>query len=96
MCGIAESVPELVLGQVGVDPLAAIWHNHPALANLRDGLPDRLEGVCSRCIMKTACLGYCAAENYLRSGTFWGPNWFCQAAERAGLFPASRLIENQW
>ncbi len=96
LCGIAESVPELILGRVGADPLATIWQAHPLLADLREWLPDRLEGICGRCIMKTACLGYCAAENYLRSGTFREPNWFCQAAEQAGLFPASRLIENRW
>lgn len=96
LCGVAESIPEFILGTVGVDALGPIWQAHPTLAALRGGLPDQLEGVCGRCIMKTACLGFCPAENYLRSGSFWGPHWFCQAAERAGLFPASRLIENRW
>lgn len=96
LCGTGGSLPKLTLGQVGNDPLKAIWASHPTLTTLREGLPDRLEGVCERCVMKTACLGYCVVENYLNTGSFWGPNWFCQSAEQVGLFPAGRLIENQW
>jgi len=33
------------------------------------------------------------AQNYYRTGSLWGSNWFCEQAEEAGLFPASRLIE---
>jgi len=46
--------------------------------------------------VKRACLGYCPVENYLRTGNFWAPHWFCAEAELAGLFPASLLIENTW
>jgi SynChlorMet cassette radical SAM/SPASM protein ScmF len=96
LCGAGSDLPELVFGRVGADLLAQIWSTHPTLLTLRAGLPDRLEGVCERCVMKAACLGQCAVENYLVTGSFWGPNWFCQSADRVGLFPASRLIENQW
>lgn len=96
MCGLAESIPDLVFGKVGRDPLEQIWKNHPVLNSLRSGLPDQLQGICDRCILKSACLGNCPAENYLRSGSFFGAYWFCEAADRAGLFPAGRLIENHW
>ena len=96
LCGAGQSADELILGKVGADPLDRIWQTHPVLKTLRSGMPDRLEGICERCIMKTACLGNCVAENYFRSGSFWGPYWFCDSAERAGLFPAGRLIENNW
>jgi SynChlorMet cassette radical SAM/SPASM protein ScmF len=81
LCGVAAGLPELVFGRVGEQALDEIWSGHPFLDGLRAGLPDRLEGVCSRCVMKSVCLGYCAAENYLCSSAFWGPNWFCQSAE---------------
>lgn len=100
LCGIASALagthPELVFGQVGKDPLEKVWIEHPMLRALRSGMPGRLQGVCNRCQMKTACLGNCAAENYLRSGTFWGPYWFCEAAEHAGLFPMGRLMVDSW
>jgi SynChlorMet cassette radical SAM/SPASM protein ScmF len=94
LCGGATCAPALMLGRLGRDSLEQIWQAHSTLLSLREALPGGLAGICERCIMKTACLGFCAAENYLRTGKFGGPNWFCQAAERVRLFPAGRLIEN--
>ena len=91
LCGIGEHLPELVFGQVGVDPLDEVWRNHPLLNELREGLPSRLGGVCGRCLMKHRCLGSCLAQNYYRMHDLWAPFWFCEQAEQAGLFPASRL-----
>lgn len=91
LCGIGEQVPELVFGEVGKDRLATVWHEHAILKALREGLPERLEGVCSRCLMKRRCLGSCVAQNYYSKGSLWAPFWFCEQAEEAGLFPASRL-----
>ena len=91
LCGIGESVPELVFGQVGRDPLEGVWTQNSLLISLHAGLPERLEGICSRCLMKRRCLGSCIAQNHYRSGSLWTPFWFCEAAEEAGLFPESRL-----
>ncbi len=93
LCGIGESVPELVFGTVGEDPLEEVWTRNPVLTSLREGMTGRLEGVCARCLMKKRCLGSCIAQNYYRSGNLWSPFWFCEAAEKAGLFPASRLSQ---
>jgi SynChlorMet cassette radical SAM/SPASM protein ScmF len=91
LCGIGENVPDLVFGRAGVDALAQVWLRNPTLQALRQGLPDRLTGVCTGCLMKAACRGECIAQNYYRSGSLWMPHWFCQAAEEQGLFPTSRL-----
>ncbi|TFG61294.1 MAG: SynChlorMet cassette radical SAM/SPASM protein ScmF [Deltaproteobacteria bacterium] len=91
LCGIGEQVPELVFGEVGKDPLEEVWREHPVLKSMREGLPGRLEGVCSRCLMKRSCLGSCIAQNYYSQGSLWAPYWFCRQAEKEGLFPASRL-----
>jgi len=93
LCGIGEQVPDLVFGVVGKDPLEEVWREHPVLKDLRDGLPGRMEGVCSRCLMKRRCLGSCVAQNYYSEGRLWAPYWFCRQAEEEGLFPASRLGE---
>jgi SynChlorMet cassette radical SAM/SPASM protein ScmF len=91
LCGIGEQVPDLVFGEVGRDRLEDVWREQPILKALREGLPERLDGVCSRCLMKRRCLGSCVAQNYYSSGSLWAPFWFCKQAEEAGLFPASRL-----
>jgi len=91
LCGIGEQVPELVFGEVGKDPLATVWRENSVLKALREGLPSRLEGVCGRCLMKGRCLGSCVAQNVYSQGNLWAPYWFCEQAEKEGLFPASRL-----
>ncbi len=90
LCGIGQQVPDLVFGMAGEDPLEKVWKQHPKLVELREGLPGRLEGICSRCLMNQRCLGSCVAQNYYRSGSYWAPFWFCEEAEREGLFPMTR------
>lgn len=90
LCGIGEQIPELVFGAVGSDPLETVWRDAPVLNAIRAGLPDKLGGVCANCLMKERCLGMCVAQNYYRSGDLLAPFWFCELAEKAGLFPASR------
>jgi SynChlorMet cassette radical SAM/SPASM protein ScmF len=91
LCGIGEHVPEMVFGRAGVGELERIWSEHPVLLQIRKGLPGQLKGVCERCLMKGACLGSCVAQNYYRSQDLLAPYWFCELAEEAGLFPATRL-----
>lgn len=91
LCGIGKHIPELIFGRVGTDRLEEVWIENPILKELRSGLPDRLGGVCSRCLMKQRCIGSCIAQNYYRTGSFWEPYWFCEQAEKRGLFPDSRI-----
>jgi SynChlorMet cassette radical SAM/SPASM protein ScmF len=91
LCGIGESVEELIFGHAARDALAVVWANSPVLQQIRNGLPARLEGVCADCLMKHLCLGTCLAQNYYAGGSFWAPFWFCQQAYDGGLFPISRL-----
>ncbi|MDZ7315016.1 MAG: SynChlorMet cassette radical SAM/SPASM protein ScmF [candidate division KSB1 bacterium] len=91
LCGIGESVRELVFGRVGQDPLAKIWSRNKILKRLHDHLADHLQGVCSVCVMKKTCKGSCIAHNYFREKKLFAPFWFCQEAYEQGLFPTSRL-----
>jgi SynChlorMet cassette radical SAM/SPASM protein ScmF len=90
MCGIGETVPELVYGQAKRDTLEEVWNHAPVLLKLREGLPDRLEGVCRDCLMKKICLGSCIAQNYYRSKNLWAPFWYCEEARKTGVFPEGR------
>ena len=94
LCGIGEQLPDLLFGTVGKDRLEDVWNGNAVLNTLREGLPSRLEGICGRCLMKERCLGSCIAQNYYSKGRLLGANWFCEQAEAAGLFPASRLISS--
>jgi SynChlorMet cassette radical SAM/SPASM protein ScmF len=93
LCGIGTSVPELVFGEVGKDRLENIWRNNPILKEVREGLPKRLNGTCARCLMIGSCMGYCIAQNYYSTGKIWTSYWFCEQAERLGIFPKTRLIK---
>ncbi len=90
LCGIGEREPDLVFGNAQFDGLEDVWNQSPILRDIREGMPDRLDGICSRCLMKRICLGACTAQNYHRSGTLWGPYWYCEEAWKKGLFPETR------
>jgi SynChlorMet cassette radical SAM/SPASM protein ScmF len=92
LCGIGNHIPELTFGTIGEDRLDTVWSQSPFLLSLRESLPGRLEGICSRCLMKWRCLGACIAQNYYSSGNPWAPYWFCEQARKEGLFPENRLM----
>jgi SynChlorMet cassette radical SAM/SPASM protein ScmF len=90
LCGIGTHIPELVFGHASQDSLAEVWESHPVLQEIREGLPERLGGICKNCLLRGFCLGFCLAQNYYYSHDLWTPYWLCQQAEAAGLFPESR------
>ena len=90
-CGIGLSRPELILGSMRNESMRDIWESSPALARLRDIVPDGLEGICQSCIHRNSCLGHCVMENYVLGGSISSPSELCRAAEQQGLFPKSRL-----
>jgi SynChlorMet cassette radical SAM/SPASM protein ScmF len=92
VCGAGYVVPELLLGHLRSDSLARVWRESPTLGRLRAAVPARLEGVCGRCVMRDACLGACRVNAVSLDGSLLAPEWFCRAAERAGLFPRTRLV----
>ena len=92
LCGIGETVPELVFGHAAKDRLEDIWRDSPILRELREGMPMRLEGICGQCLMKGLCLGSCVAQNFYRSKNLWAGYWFCEEAREQLLFPESRLV----
>jgi len=91
MCGIGVQVPDLCYGKLGEDHIEAVWTSNTALIDMRAKLPYSLEGICSRCLMRTQCLGSCVAQNYNIDKSLTAPFWFCAQAEANDLFPNSRL-----
>jgi SynChlorMet cassette radical SAM/SPASM protein ScmF len=91
LCGIGETVPEMVFGKAQEDALEGVWKNTKLLNDLREGLPKRLTGICGDCLMNTLCLASCIAQNYYRSKDVWAPYWYCEEAHNDGLFPQTRM-----
>ncbi|MEI8348609.1 MAG: SynChlorMet cassette radical SAM/SPASM protein ScmF [Candidatus Omnitrophota bacterium] len=91
LCGIGQTVPELVFGHAASDRLIDVWQHNAALTALRQGLPHKLEGICQACLMKSRCRGHCIAENFSMHKNLWAGYWYCEAAYQQGLFPLSRL-----
>lgn len=91
LCGIGESVQDLVFGHAAENNLEEVWRNTPILEELREGFPEKLTGVCKDCLMKAICKGSCIAQNYYNSGGLWSPFWYCEQAHNSGLFPLHRL-----
>ena len=92
LCGIGESVKDLTFGHSEKDSLGEIWKNTDVLKQIREGLPEKLEGICGDCLMKGVCLGSCLAQNYYQTKNLWSPFWYCEEARKKGLFPERRLM----
>ncbi len=92
LCGIGVSVQELVYGNIEVDDLRAVWCQSPGLIRLRELVPTHLEGICSHCLHRDLCHGDCIANNYYNSGRLNAPYYFCESADKLGIFPISRKI----
>ncbi|MEI6287467.1 MAG: SynChlorMet cassette radical SAM/SPASM protein ScmF [Bacillota bacterium] len=91
LCGVGMQIRELIFGDARRDKLADVWNNSQVLLDIRSQLPDKLEGVCANCVLKSRCLGSCVAQNYHDAKSLYAPFWYCQSAYDQGLFPASRL-----
>lgn len=93
LCGIGYFIEELAFGHAGTTDLVDVICNSKVMKEIREGMPKRLKGICSLCLMKAACNGACIAQNYSSSKSLWAPFWFCQKAFDEGLFPDERLLD---
>lgn len=92
LCGIGETIPELVFGNAEKDRLKDIWNNSKILNEIREGLPKKLKGICGDCLMKNHCLASCIAMNYYVHRDLFSSHWFCEEANKIGLFPRTRTL----
>ena len=95
LCGIGQTVPELVYGHLGKNSIRDIWLSHPVILQLRRDLDNIYEypGICGSCIHANSCRTGCVANNYAYGGKLVYPGWLCEEAYREGVFPKTRLRE---
>jgi len=93
LCGIGQTIPELVYGQLGKNSIKDIWLSHPTILQLRRDLDNTREypGICGSCIHARSCRTGCVAHNYVYSGRLVFPDWLCDEANRQEMFPKTRL-----
>ena len=87
LCGIGETVPELVFGHADRDRLEDVWNGNPVLQELREGLPSRLQGICGECLMKSVCLGELYCPEFLSLQESLGAQLVLRGGCKAGSFP---------
>ena len=92
LCGIGQTIPELVYGHLGKDSIREIWFNNPVIRRLRQDLQNVSDysGICGSCIHARSCRTVCVANNYGYNGKLVSPTWLCYEAERQGVFPKNR------
>ena len=93
LCGIGQTIPELVYGKLGETSIRDIWLNNPVIQGLRKDLADvaNYPGICGNCIHARTCRTGCVANNYGYGGKLVSPPWLCDEAARRGVFPESRM-----
>ena len=95
ICGIGQTCSELRMGNIRRNSIREVWENDPILADLRSGLPGRLQGICGRCLFRFQCLGSCRANAYAADRDLFAPYFLCREAHEAGLFPLSRIEHDE-
>jgi len=92
LCGIGQTVPDLVYGHLRTSSIRDIWLFHPVILKLRRDLENIREypGVCGSCIHAKSCRTGCVADNYIYGGELIYPQWLCAEADRKGVFPRTR------
>ncbi len=94
ICGIGEEIKELNMGSIKKNRLRDIWEDNEILNFIRVNIPDKLEGICERCVFKRLCLGKCRAHAYHESKSLTAPFYFCQEAYESSFFPETRIINS--
>jgi SynChlorMet cassette radical SAM/SPASM protein ScmF len=93
LCGIGQTIPELVYGRLGEDSIRDIWLHHPKILALRRDLEDleSFPALCRDCIHVRSCRTGCVAQNYMQSGHLVQTSPICEEAASRGIFPETRI-----
>lgn len=91
-CGLGASESPWIIGNIDRDRIPDIWDSSVVIKRLREGLPSRLMGICSKCLFRNRCRGGCRALAFADGKDFFGPHPICAMFHRQGKFPASRVI----
>lgn len=90
LCGADVTCPTSVYGNIyNTDFMKII--DSSVICKKHEMIMKNMGGVCSRCIHKSHCMGYCRANALFVSNSIYAPYFLCQEMYNDGLFPESRL-----
>jgi SynChlorMet cassette radical SAM/SPASM protein ScmF len=93
ICAVGYEVKSAILGSILDGPdIGEIWELNSFLQTIREGLPEKLKGICSDCIFKRLCYGACRARLLEAGMDFFGPFPLCAELAEKGLFPSKYRI----
>lgn len=92
LCACYGEARGLYFGNVKSDSIEDIWLTNEQLAEIRDGLPRKLEGICAVCFFKGVCRGSCRAEALRVFGSYFKPHPMCEYLRQVNRFPQRYII----
>jgi len=92
VCGIGRRKKQLVMGNVKEKSIVRIWHEGKIFKDIRNKIPQRMQGICGKCLFKQHCLGFCRADALYSGHSLLTPNDLCEAVYQKGMFPVSRTM----
>lgn len=90
LCGADVTSPTSIYGNIYDKEFMEIMGD-AAIGNKHKLMIENIGGVCSLCIHKSHCKGYCRANAIFVSNNAFAPYFLCQEMYENGLFPKSRL-----
>ena len=78
LCPEANRSELLKFDNLYITNLSDVWNDNSNLNKLRSEIPDRLTGVCGKCLVKSICKGSCRAVAVSSGGTINSPHPICQ------------------
>lgn len=93
LCGVGQHKKSLIVGNVKHQSVETLWNESGLFENLREQIPKDLKGICSRCVLKSFCLGCCRASSGIDEKNLTSSFYICEESYRKGLFPEKWLIK---
>lgn len=94
LCHVSCNDSLFRFGNVYKDKIDDVWLNNQMLKSFQKLNPDRLKGVCGKCIAREWCKGGCRVYAISKYGDFYSPDPQCQNIYEIGEFPDFAL-ENE-
>lgn len=94
LCHVSCNDECFKFGNINADKIQDIWFKNKKLKKFQELDPNRLKGVCGKCIAREWCRGGCRVYAISKYGDFYAPDPQCQNIFEIGEFP-SFALENE-
>lgn len=95
LCAEAYRNTMMHFGDLNEVSLKEIWYNSDELKELRGVIPDNMDGVCGKCLMKNICKGSCRSISVAQYGKISSPHPICQHLYENNLFHLAKKSKEE-